>query len=565
VNLPLVLYFNEKLDPDSVSPESIDIRSIEIPAAQDPDNLVQQPGGIQAAVEFRVSGASLYIIPTLSFNNGDPVFGFMPKAAYEIKFSQPPASKVVKSASGKNLVVPLGQPIAFITTDTVLDQFAGTPEPSFYYYEPPYEGIDINSVPATEWKKLTQEKEPVISLKPLTYFRIFFSEPVLKVWAEDVFLVNSSDHTSEAVFVKYFESPYEHVPIPGLWFLIQTTNLKPELEGISWSKQWLWNNPTGDPTKVGVSYVQFMPNEFLEALPPDKEIHVQAKGVISDLAGNTKGDGSSGVMDERIVHSHEDAIELDPIEEHFENKNYEDNKASSAIWGGTAGDFLRWGGGGGNGEDGTFYPPDQLPPINDPNDLDNFDPTKPAVVLDEPGKTVWLSTVTYEDLGTHKKFHHYEYNFTTFNVPFGWTVKPIEFEYDESVDEAPEDGRWDMAIFVTGQVKLDGVLDASGNSGESRKANWSEDPDEPGTLIPNPNGTIGGKSYAGGAQGGDGGSIPSGGETGTFVLNKDEQTLTTIFALPEAGSNQDGFVGVTGISTGLGDYWLEDSMVDHQR
>ena len=52
--------------------------------------LVQQPGGIPADVEFIVQGSNLYIKPTLNFTKpeGNPVYGFLAHAAYEIRFSQ---------------------------------------------------------------------------------------------------------------------------------------------------------------------------------------------------------------------------------------------------------------------------------------------------------------------------------------------------------------------------------------------------------------------------------------------------------------------------------------------
>ena len=137
VNLPIIIYFNAPIDPQSVNDKSVSVTTITVPDAQDPDNLVQQPGGIVADVNYIVVGSNLYIKPTLFFTKpeGKPIYGFLSHAAYEIKFSQEPSQHIVTSTSGKKLVVPQsGKPLAFITTDTIYDEWPGPPEPTFYAF-----------------------------------------------------------------------------------------------------------------------------------------------------------------------------------------------------------------------------------------------------------------------------------------------------------------------------------------------------------------------------------------------------------------------------------------------
>ena len=137
VNLPIILYFNEPIDPDSVNANSISVTTIDVPDQLDPNNLVQQPGGIAASVDYIVNGANLYIKPTISFTKpeGEVVYGFLPLAAYEIQFTQPPSNNVVKSLSGKELILTKGETIAFITTEEVYDEWPGAPDPTFYSYD----------------------------------------------------------------------------------------------------------------------------------------------------------------------------------------------------------------------------------------------------------------------------------------------------------------------------------------------------------------------------------------------------------------------------------------------
>ena len=507
VNLPIVLYFNEEIDPATVNGKSVSIVTIDVPDEEDPEDLVQQPGGIPADVEFIVQGANLYIKPTLKFSKpeGNPVYGFLPHAAYEIRFTQPPSENVVTSKSGKKIEVPqTGKPIAFITTDKVYDEWPGPPQPSFFIYDE-----DTGSWNALEKQEKWYDPNAVIAGSldipvqpmPLKMFRIYFSEPVLRQWGNLV-LVNASDGTSDVLKVVYYEdfpNGYtQPVDIPGTWFFVQE--------------------------KLGESYVEFWPSPSLDTFPEDKYIFLVAEGQIADLAGNVKGLGNDDVT---TLHTTGQAV-LDDMVEDFSTDEYEDKTATSAIWGeyieyppGTFNYYLAGGGGGGTGEDGLFFPPGNVPS---------------DATVDASAKVVYLP-VAEDDGGT---WVVRDYNFTSFTVPFGWTVKP---ELPAGVPAGA--GRFPLTVHVTGKVRIDGVVDVSGEPGED------------GTVGQDPEGTAGGASPAGGGAGGQGGSVPTGAATHTLPLEWDFGG-----EFQEPPDQDKDIQGITGTIEELGEYYLVDTKVN---
>jgi hypothetical protein len=538
-NIPVGLNFTEDIDPATVNANSIDIKTITVPESQDPLNLVEVPGGQAASVDFVVSGSSIYIYPTLTFQpNGQAVWGFRPKAAYEIKFSQPPTKDVVTSVNGNIIQPPLGKPVAFITSEKVYDQFSGKPEPTFFYRD--------ETVTPAQWVmmdiyddepdlgKNTSPRVPIAnpSLNKLTQrFRVYFSEPVLPSY-DGKFLVNTADHTSEALELIYYETfpdPYYPVPIPGLWFMKQNV-LPPSQTSLS---------PWTSTAFYGETYVEYIPNEFLQAMPSGEVLFLSAQGIVADLSGNTKG---SGFTDKRTAVTEGTAVLAD-IEEDFSTTYYEDVSSSSAIWGEKINTdyFLAAGGGGGDGSDGKFYPPNFIPEVIDPADVD------------VDNKLIHIASAYAEGVIPNRVWKHYEYNLTSLNIPYGWTVKVKELEFDPT-DTLPE--RMDLSIYVTGTVNISGTLDVSGGKGVD------------GTVGLGPDGSAGGVSYAGGASGGQGGGIPSGGDT--LIINGEEGSdrrkaidynENGVYSVPTSGVEKE-IVGITGVSTDLGDFYLEDATAD---
>lgn len=559
VNIPIQIQFTEEIDPASVNTNSIDIRTINVPESEDPDNLVQTSGGIQANVMFQVYGATLVLFPVLSFSDGDPVFGFRQHAAYEIKFQTPPSVNVVKSVSGKSISVPTGQPFVFITTGKVYDRFEGTPDPMFYYYDP---SLGSEDSPAS-WVHLAEGSIQDIPVQPLPKFRVFFDEPVLKLWSESMFLVNSSDHTSDAMQVQFYPEPHVVIPVPGLWYIVQTTDIRPEMEGMNWRSDWLWENPNDDPLKVGMSYVIFEPNATMQALPTDINVELITKGLVADLAENVKGEN---IKDVRQLHTTGFAT-VDDIIEDFSTLANEDDSASSATWGEVHNDetYLTWGGGGGTGVLGLFYPPESIPEANHlgmGNDYDESKPLVPDVVVDDVNKVIDFPTCSYivhAGPPEYKEWTHFVYNFTSFQLPFGWTVRAAELEFGPD-DVLPE--RLDLKIYVSGKALIEGTISVDGGVGESRIVNY----DDTGDV--NINGTAGGVSYAGGAPGGSGGSIPSGSATNTVELNQDKYLTNGLhnngekFDVPGQGDLAEFFNGVTGITDGVHDGYIIEGDVN---
>ncbi len=502
VNIPVILYFNDDIDPASVNHNSIQVRTITVPDGDDPDNLVHWGGGHGATVEFVVNKSTLYIVPITSFTpEGNPDFGFLDHAAYEIKFTLSPDQNVVKSTSGKKVSIPKGKPVAFITTDTIYDLYTNPewPEPKFYLID---NGGEV----------LVKEGEiPEIGIQDLPesgpMFRIRYSEPVLLAWGS-IYLINSTDHTSDALHVVYYDQYGVPLSIPGAWLFVKNSV---------------------DPYET---YLEFWPHNELQSLPELNQgeyLHLIADGTVSDLAGNTKGlcnNDPYGIHDERLFQI-VGSPDLDPIEEDFINSHYEDTSATSANWDAEGNEgYLTLGGGGGDGSDGKFFPPDDYP-----QDVNL------GVVVDGSNNIVYLPTSW--EIFPGNVWEPYTYNFSYFKVPSGWTIKPKSLPDAAKVGDAfPA-----LNILVTGNVEIDGTVEVNGGQG------GSDD------ISSGPDGTTGGVCYAGGYMGGQGGCVPSDSDPETLDLEWD---FGGVFSSP----TDPDLEGVSGLSTEIGDYYLVDTNVD---
>lgn len=467
-NIPIILYFNEPIDPSSVSSASINVKTIYVPDELDPDGLVDFPAGQDATVDYVVNGSTLYIVPRLMFpvgKNQDVDFGFEPKACYEIQFKQPPSKNVVKSVTGKLVTVPAGKPVAFITTNKVYDMWPGPPEPTFYIQRKsgdPWELLDYEgSVDNTT----IIENSPPVDIQPPPRFRIYFNEPLLTVLkskgAEDLVLVNDADDTSDVlqfVFREDYMQPYGFIDIPGEWELTQSS-----MEEI---------------------YVEYRPfdeqNAKLLTLPEDQYFFLIADGFVADLAGNHKD--PLGMEDDVTTLKGVGQANLDDIVEDFSTTNFEDTDASSAEWGFPIDwgppqgieYYLIGGGGGGDGSFGELYPPH------------NPDPDISSIPVDyEYDSTNNILYLPTADSNGDQQI----YNFTKVLISNGWTVKPKPVN--------PGDPVHPLILYATGEVQIDGTIDVSGESGVG------------GDVGQVPDGFAGGISYAGGAAGGQGGSVPT--------------------------------------------------------
>ncbi|MFH2001037.1 MAG: hypothetical protein ABIK28_15250, partial [Planctomycetota bacterium] len=182
--------------------------------------------------------------------------------------------------------------------------------------------------------------------------------------------------------------------------------------------------------------------------------------------------------------------------------------------------------------------------------------------MDAANKLIELPTCSYIQYTNpdYKVWSHFEYNFTSFIIPFGWSVKIKDLDIQEG-DTLPD--RMDLTIFVTGKASIQGSIDASGGDGVSRIVN-SYDYPEPGVAEININGTDGGISFAGGAPGGKGGSIPSEDAPNSLKLNIDPDLDPAKspgkgeFDIPETEPTLH-FKGVTGINEGVYDYYIVEN------
>jgi len=522
VNIPVILYFNEDIDPTTVNGKSIDIRTIDVPAWQDPQGLVKVQSGVTASVEFKVEGSTLYIDPITSFVNSEPEFGYLPHACYEIKFSQSPDTNVVKSVSGRPIIVPnKGKPIAFITIDKIFDRYGDNPGdppiPTFYIFDSNLPGSD-------KWAELTFdgskgnisgnniEDSPQIPVQPLPFFKVSFNEPVLLTVGEnpEFKLVNLADFTSDVLSVFYYQdfpSCYDPVFVPGKWEISQGYNKENKIE----------------------TNLFFTPNPYLVTLPtrfPDPEyIFLDVNGFVSDLAGNLKESA-----DTRTLGAVGDPI-LSDITESFDDQNYVDLEATSASWGVEIEgpptifkNYLIGGGGGGDGSNGEFEPPTLVPSYFE----------VPGIDVDVANSIVYLPT----SVATVQ----YVYNFTSFHIPLGWTVKAIK--------GVQGDIAYPLIINATGIVNIEGTLDVSGPDGEDS------------VVGVDPEGSAGGKSYSGGFTGGQGASIPADGDGKTLGLNWEFYDSQSNLIFQDPGLSDEDVIGITGLSTSIGDYWFEDTSVN---
>ncbi len=474
INLPIILYFNLPIDPSTCNNLSISVTTID-----DPFGYAQYGAGHSASVDYVVQGTNLLITPRIFYHQTKVTYGFLPNAVYEIKFQLPPSPNVVRSRTGRPISIKdQGTPIAFRTTEDIYDNIPGPPVPTFTLYD----GTTGLEIPFGS----------TVPVQPTPRIRIDFDEPVIP---ETV--VNFADKTSPAISVFYNRGGNPNYPVKALgeWNLYQDENesyVEFDFDLIA----LLPSQPSQDPT----------------------EYFVVVRGTVADLSGMTKIEwerlqGNPNYLDAKDEESFYTELDtgapLAPVVEEFDNTVYEDTETTSAIWGVDIGSEygLVPGLGGGTGADGAFNP---------------SDPSKvpPDAVVDDVLQIVELPTADGSgDLRV--------YNFTTFRVPYGWTLYPLR--------QIPEYGH-PLVIKATGAVKIDGTVDLSPKTGTHNGGIGTY-----GDVV----GKMGGVGIAGGCNGGDGGTA------GSFPFG----TITG-FDPPYAN------FGFTGVNGGVDDYSIFDPTMD---
>jgi hypothetical protein len=480
VNLPIILTFNEDIDPLSCSNLSINLVTID-----DPLGFADYGAGHSATVDYHVFGSELWIKPRMFFSQTEVTFGFLSNALYEISFQLPPSSHVVQSVTGRKISIsPTGKPLAFRTPGEgdpdgyIYDEVPGPPEPiGFALFDK--QQIEIAHWIDGSWYQGGQIVTHV-ELDPMDPpdIRIDFNELLYPP-----LVVNFVDKSSPSLSVSYdFQgNAWDPVRALGEWTLYQSV--------------------TGPLTTE--TYVDFSFDLF--ALAPDTEYYIEVKGIVEDLAGNSKGYGISDVVS---FFTTDNTQPLPPLVEEFDSLAYEDTSATSANWSWDIGggeNALIPGSGGGTGGDGVFFPPDDIP----------YD-----AVVDPYKRTVTLPT---DKNNNDQRI----FNFTSFTLPAGWTLFPI----DQNGNNHP------LIIKATGMMKVQGTISIAEKDDNQ---NGSD-----GVYGDFKIGTDGGTGIAGGGSGGKGGSLYNG--------------MTSPFADVAGYENSYDNFGITGVNTAIQDFALQDS------
>ncbi|MEW6741150.1 MAG: hypothetical protein AB1486_00175 [Planctomycetota bacterium] len=359
-NMSIVFEFNDGVDGDSVTTESVVVQEIS------PDT--GAPGPL-AAVVFETTGNRLIISPLVSFTNTNVIFGFDDDATYQITFAQPPASKVVRSVHGSELDGRPG-PFRFITTSAIFDRNPGAPEATIRLIHP---------------STLAEMETQDVPTSPVPLVYVEFDEGVLPPS-----VINGDSGTSDSIKVQLdingdpdYNPAGDRVNLSGLF----------SFEG-----------------EVEFARVTFTP--ILTSIPteePDGSLYVvNVDGTVQDLAGNFSGENTRLLF--RTVPG-PSAVPADPIVEEFTNDLYEDSVVSSASWGHRIPEVLSAGIGGGRGLDGAFEP-------GSPDFQERWDgdPDDPSIKVDAKNLAVYFRT----GASTEAKRR---FEFTTFDLPLNWTAR----------------------------------------------------------------------------------------------------------------------------------------------
>jgi len=407
VNLPIILYFNDNIDPASCSNLSINLVTIDDPTGQ-----ASYGAGHSATVDYVVNGKQLWITPRIFFSQTDVSFGFLEDAVYEIGFQVPPSPYVVKSLSGEAITLKeTGKPVAFRTPALddpdgfIYDDTPGPPEPIRFALFDKQEN-EIAVWIEGSWY-VQGQVVPKVEIDPMEppIVRVDFSEPV-----QPQSVVNFADKSSPSLSVYFNQDgvPWDPVRSLGAWELTQSKDAFGNFE----------------------SYAEFTPD--LIALKDDSEYFIRVKGTVDDLAGNRKG---YNVSDEVSFFTVLSTDPLPDLIEEFNNTAYEDPSTTSAQWSVDldGSEFaLVPGLGGGTGDDGPFLPPDDVPN---------------GAVVDSNNLVVELPTSSSGELRV--------YNFTSFTLPSSWTIYPKE------VGGVAKP----LILKATGEVRIMGTIDIAPKDG----------------------------------------------------------------------------------------------------
>ncbi len=538
LNFPVTLQFNKAVDPATVSPASIQVVTVNDPAGQ-----ASTPGGILASVTFVVDGKTVRLEPDIEFDVDKVIFGFKADALYEIAFSDAGPGAVLESTGGEALGN-TGTSYFFRTPETGFDFNPGYPMARAFLVTDPASVVlpdviadadEDNDVVEDALDLFSGETEivqtnpaMVLPVTPVQEVLFFFDDALLPPS-----VINALDSSSPAIKVSI-----NTAPLPQ--FLPKTL-----------TAQYTFLHQQDDLT-----IVRWQPK--FEAWTPGAFVFVQVAGTVQDLAGNTKellsGSGAPDVFVTLRVAGTPDPT-VYSLFEPFDDDTQEDISATSAEW---AGDFPGQLGpvlGGGTGDDGPFLI-DPVGTAQEPGDT-----TVPTgALVDYDAQVVSLPVVEEVVIGV---FEPRTYQFTELSLPAGWTLDVLsdrdgdgQPDPDEFLVQSPGhplDGLGaPLVILCSGDIHLDGVLDARGVAGEVYVR--PEGPADTGYAAYLGQGATGAAALQAAGDGGDGGDVLLLASGGGIAFD-----LVSPPAVPAFDAADPKLRGATGRSTALAPTSLTDS------
>jgi len=541
LNLPVQINFNKTVNPDTVGSASIQVVTV-----PDPAGLATAPPGSQASVSFTVSGMIVQIVPTVEFAPAGVEFGFLANALYEVAFTPPGGGTSVESTTGQPLNNP-NQTFFFRTPDKGFDFNLGFPHAHVFLVDDAdsvdfpgtLEDTDGDGSLVAEAVAFFNNPVPVVPAVPPQQVAVSPVRDVVFVFDDALSppsAVNTVDNSSPTLRVSANTAPvpqFVPVTVPGQYaFLHQQDNL---------------------------TVLRWRPG--FVAWPPGGFLFVQVNSEVEDIAGNSKHSVTGSTIDD-VFAVLQVASTPDPTAYHtletFADKEHEDPTSSSAEW---AGDFPGQLGpvlGGGTGADGPFQV-DALGTLSNPGQT-----TVPLVaVINFTTKVVSLPTVRSVSGGLRVPR---TWNFTSFLLPAGWTLKPltdrngdgtpdpVEFIVSDPGD--PLDGLGaPLSVRCAGNMQIFGTVDCTGV--DAKTLVRPESPADGNYAAYLGQGGVGADPLLAAGMGGHGGDV---------LLLKQDDTVATSLKSPQATpayQSSDGkLTGATGRSKILTATTLFDELID---
>ncbi|MCB9897235.1 MAG: hypothetical protein H6825_04445 [Planctomycetes bacterium] len=547
LNSTVVVVFNKKIKPSSVTAATLNVVTITDPAGQ-----ATAPGGVLASYDVEVADNRLLIVPTVEFSQEDITFGFVAQALFEISFSSPDSGASIESVGGQPIANP-SKSFFFRTPSDAIDKNPGFPEVRAWFVD----DTDAVTLPDTivdEGEDGSLYDDVIASftgveeiLPPSPAVQSIDSSPV----RDAIFVFN------DAILPQTVLNPIDGSS-PSVRVLINTVT-PPAFAPIISPAQLTFLHQQDDLTIVRW-------RSSFAALPPGAFLIYEVTAGVEDLGGNSKlsitGDGSPSFSALVVVDGTVDPM-LYSLTEPFDDDVKENVTQTSAAWADLLSGYLVPVRGGGRGLDGSLVI-DPLATAGSPGATS----IPLAAVIDYDARRVSLPTVRQIGAGV---FEPRTWELTRLVIPDGWTLAVLTdrdgdgtLDPDEFVVQSPGhplDGDGSpLEILCTETIDVSGTVTVAGADADD-------------VTIPTGGfGTFFGRGGNETASGGSGGAGGRGGDSLLSVDTDDDGEADTVSvalvsppvdaaALPfEAAVSKR--LGVTGRSTSLSATQLVDELKD---